>query len=517
LLRPRVKPEHRAYRTVDGNVRIGGVVFGIGAEVEDPEGWVWTLTQALDGTRSPAEAVGRVTARHPRVPADRVRTGYEQLLAAGFVEDAGAPPPACLTGRERERYSRQMPFFRWIDLGPRPGGPWQVQLRLRAARVLLLGVGGTGGAVAQALVASGVGALHLVDPDVVELSNLGRQVLYREADLGRPKADAARERLSAINSEVRVTSERREVRSRGDLEGLLWAGAAAGAGADRAGAAGGSGGAGRGGGAGSAGPASGGSGPGGAPGGRAPDDRGADLTGGAGFASGEGFAGDAGSAGFTGGGPGGGGAADHGVGADTGNRGADSPAGTARPPYDLFVLAADRPARLRRWANRACLAAGLPWVSGGYHGPLAVAAVHVPGQGPCWECVRAAELERRDLRAAPGRDQEIASPRMPWQPVNAVSALLSGGLVAHAALALLTGAPPLEPGVRFGVNLMVPGDPVLVSAPWRPECPACGEAAARDGRVTPASCPDLPRRTGRTDRPDGADDTDGEPGGRPER
>jgi molybdopterin/thiamine biosynthesis adenylyltransferase len=438
LLRPRVKPEHRAYRTVDGNVRIGGVIFGIGAEVEDPEGWVWTLTQALDGTHSPAEAVARVTARHPRVPADRVRTGYEQLLAAGFVEDAGVPPPACLTGRERERYSRQMPFFRWIDLGPRPGGPWQVQLRLRAARVLLLGVGGTGSAVAQSLVASGIGALHLVDPDTVELSNLGRQILYRESDLGRPKADAARERLTAINSEVRVTSERREVRSQGDLERLLRA-----------------------------------SGPGAVPAGRGAR-RGADGR-------------------------------------------ADDHTGAARPPYDLFVLAADRPARLRRWANRACLAAGVPWVSGGYHGPLAVAAVHVPGRGPCWECVRAAEVERRDLRVAPGRDEEVASPRMPWQPVNAVSALLSGGLVAHAALALLTGAPPLEAGLRFGVNLMVPGDPVLVSAPWRPECPACGTGAVRDGRVTPAACPDGPGRERSGCDGTGRDRSGRDRGGRPER
>ncbi|MFE0203369.1 hypothetical protein [Streptomyces sp. NPDC058985] len=45
------KSERWAYRTVDGHVRIGSVVHGIGAEVRDPDGWVWTLVEAMDGTR----------------------------------------------------------------------------------------------------------------------------------------------------------------------------------------------------------------------------------------------------------------------------------------------------------------------------------------------------------------------------------------------------------------------------------------------------------------------------------
>ncbi|MEV7021145.1 ThiF family adenylyltransferase, partial [Kitasatospora sp. NPDC093558] len=54
---PKIKPEHAAYRTTSGRIRIGGVVHGIGAEIEDPDGWIWTLVCLLDGTRSPDEAV----------------------------------------------------------------------------------------------------------------------------------------------------------------------------------------------------------------------------------------------------------------------------------------------------------------------------------------------------------------------------------------------------------------------------------------------------------------------------
>ncbi|MFD9652066.1 hypothetical protein [Streptomyces mirabilis] len=51
LRRPRIKPEHRPYRTIDGNVRIGSVIHGIGAEIEDPQGWVWTLVETMAGWR----------------------------------------------------------------------------------------------------------------------------------------------------------------------------------------------------------------------------------------------------------------------------------------------------------------------------------------------------------------------------------------------------------------------------------------------------------------------------------
>ncbi|WP_237322579.1 ThiF family adenylyltransferase [Streptomyces sp. JJ36] len=417
LARPRVKPEHRPYRTADGNVRIGSVVYGIGAEVSDPEGWIWTLTQALDGTRSVREAVAAVALRHPERAEAELREAMQTLLEAGFLEDAAAAAGPGFSPRERERYGRGVTLLRWMDLTPRAGA-WELQERLRAARVLLIGLGGTGGAAAQALVASGVGRLHCVDPDEVELSNLNRQLLFREADIGLPKVAVALASLRALNSEVTVTGHRGAVGSAADLAGLL-------AGAD-------------------------------------PADDGA----------GPGDAGD-------GAGPGG-----AGDGAEAANgAGAGQGAGAAVPPgtgsgYDLLVLAADQPPEIRRWANRACLAAGVSWVDAGYRGPLVTVGLHVPGRGACWECHHAAEADRRDLRLGPGQDESAASPRMPWNPVNAVTAGLSGSLLAHAALTLLTGAPPVEPGFRTGVNLMAPEDQVTERFGRRADCPACGAGVA---------------------------------------
>lgn len=97
--------------------------------------------------------------------------------------------------QEVERYARHL-VLREI------GGPGQQ--KLKAARVLIVGVGGLGSPAALYLAAAGVGALGLLDPDEVALSNLQRQVLYGMSDLGQSKARSAGQRLTALNPEIAV-------------------------------------------------------------------------------------------------------------------------------------------------------------------------------------------------------------------------------------------------------------------------------------------------------------------------
>ncbi|MBV9878854.1 MAG: molybdopterin-synthase adenylyltransferase MoeB [Gemmatirosa sp.] len=96
---------------------------------------------------------------------------------------------------ELRRYARQLAL---------PGFGPDGQRRLGAASVLIVGAGGLGSPVALYLAAAGVGRLGLVDHDVVDASNLHRQLLYGEGDVGRPKLDAARDRLAEVNPHVRV-------------------------------------------------------------------------------------------------------------------------------------------------------------------------------------------------------------------------------------------------------------------------------------------------------------------------
>jgi molybdopterin-synthase adenylyltransferase len=213
---PQLKPEHAPYRIAGNRIRIGGVSYGVAAEIEDPAGWVWILLESLDGTRAPSAVVDQVVRLHPAVSPETVRAGLAQLIESGYVEDAAAPDPVGLTERDKERYDRARGYFRWLDLTPR-ASTWEPQDRLRRARVTVVGVGGTGGAAALALAAAGVGRLHCVDPDVVELSNLSRQVIYTEDDIGVPKVEAAVARLCRLNTDITVSGQRLRIGSAAEV------------------------------------------------------------------------------------------------------------------------------------------------------------------------------------------------------------------------------------------------------------------------------------------------------------
>ncbi|MFC7382307.1 HesA/MoeB/ThiF family protein [Sphaerisporangium rhizosphaerae] len=364
---PRVKPEHAPYRLDGGLVRIGGDVYGPAHEIKDPNGWVWTALEAMNGTRTCADVTALLLAGFPELTRRDAESIVARLLGSGHIEDAGTAEAPELTPRERDRYSRGQAFFRWADLTPREHG-WDAQLRLRRSRVLVVGVGGVGACAAQALAASGAGVLRLVDDDRVELANLNRQLLFTEADIGRPKVEVAVERLSRLNSDIEVSGAVLRVRSERDLAALL-------------------------------------------------------------------------------------------------------------PGFDVVAMCADEPKGedgIRVWAGRACFAAGIPWVGGGYSGPLVTTGVFAPGRGACYECMQRIEDRRR---AGPGHGPPGAAGR----PVHlggpgaiATSAGMCGHMVAHGVIRLITEVPPVTACYIQGTNLVAPEQPIFGEFPQgEPGCAVC--------------------------------------------
>lgn len=103
--------------------------------------------------------------------------------------------PMQLTALDRDRYRRHLAL-------PQIGEPGQ--LRLKQSRIAIVGAGGLGSPAAFYLAAAGVGSITLIDRDVVERSNLQRQILHRDADVGRLKVQSAREVLNGLNPAVTV-------------------------------------------------------------------------------------------------------------------------------------------------------------------------------------------------------------------------------------------------------------------------------------------------------------------------
>jgi len=118
-------------------------------------------------------------------------------VAGGSSTVAGRGEEVTLTPEEMNRYSRHM-------IIPEVGVAGQK--RLKAGSVLVVGTGGLGSPLALYLAAAGVGHLGLVDFDVVDATNLQRQILHTEADVGRPKLASAREKIEAMNPNVRLTT-----------------------------------------------------------------------------------------------------------------------------------------------------------------------------------------------------------------------------------------------------------------------------------------------------------------------
>ena len=127
--------------------------------------------------------------------------GYERVesMTGGITlwKDRGyeVDVPATLSAEQRDRYSRHILIPEIGESGQR---------KLLAARVLLLGAGGLGSPTALYLAAAGVGTIGLVDNDVVDLSNLQRQVIHNTQRIGVPKVDSAEETIRALNPDVEV-------------------------------------------------------------------------------------------------------------------------------------------------------------------------------------------------------------------------------------------------------------------------------------------------------------------------
>lgn len=168
-----------------------------------------------DDTSTPILLYCTVGERSAIAAATLQDAGYSNVvsLAGGIrrwmAQGRSTVTDTALSGQERQRYARHIVI---PTVGPAG------QERLRDAAVVIVGAGGLGSPCALYLAAAGIGTLGVVDDDVVELSNLQRQILHSTTDIGRPKTDSACERLTATNPEIVVAAHRARLTAGNALE-----------------------------------------------------------------------------------------------------------------------------------------------------------------------------------------------------------------------------------------------------------------------------------------------------------
>jgi bacteriocin biosynthesis cyclodehydratase domain-containing protein len=192
MKRPRLKRTTQRMEAPNGDLYLLRPSAGADIHIENPDEEGRRLLAALDGTHTRDELI-------EEFGSDEVNDLLAQLEELSVVEDASDDD--LIDAAVIERFDRQLRYFSDISTGPTPS---QCQERLASSRIAVLGVGGLGGWSALNLACVGVGEMLLVDFDRVEMSNLNRQVLYSEAEIGRLKAQAAAERLKAFNSAMKV-------------------------------------------------------------------------------------------------------------------------------------------------------------------------------------------------------------------------------------------------------------------------------------------------------------------------
>ncbi|GGD18695.1 HesA/MoeB/ThiF family protein [Pontibacillus salipaludis] len=179
--------------------------------LDDPDGLVFQLTELLDGTHSNEEVAVKLG-----ISMEEVEGAIAALDGLGFIESSEVP--GTFKDSELERYEANLNYY--SSYSNLETSKYSFQEKLKGAKVAVIGLGG--GCLTTAYLAGlGVGEIRGLDFDTVGRSNLNRQFIFNENDIGRLKSEVAQEKVEAINPDISVTMYNREITSHHDLLDII--------------------------------------------------------------------------------------------------------------------------------------------------------------------------------------------------------------------------------------------------------------------------------------------------------
>ncbi len=185
------------YITGDRAIRFGGWTKGLTKDLYfDNSEKVYNFLLQLEGKKTIYEL-----AEENKIDIEELLELCKLLLINGVVMDNSNS--LGFTEKEVNYYSRNIKLFSIIDYDCKYTNYWKFQEKLKKSKILVIGAGGTGSNTVINLSRLGIGEITVIDYDLVEYSNLNRQV-YRESDVGKYKVDALREIIAEINDSVKI-------------------------------------------------------------------------------------------------------------------------------------------------------------------------------------------------------------------------------------------------------------------------------------------------------------------------
>jgi len=184
-------------------------------EIEDESGQIRRLLELLTGTRTVTEVWQELRHQYPDTTLEDVEAAIHQFDEAGVLLNGAHGPHGILDEYELARWQRNINFFgAYASLSQ---NKYELQARLRDCRITLLGVGGLGCHLLLDMAAMGYGHVRAVEFDRVELSNLNRQILFRDTDLGKEKLELAVSRVREFNPRIEIEPIQLRISSADDV------------------------------------------------------------------------------------------------------------------------------------------------------------------------------------------------------------------------------------------------------------------------------------------------------------
>jgi molybdopterin/thiamine biosynthesis adenylyltransferase len=191
---------------------------GFSISLNDKTGFILSAIKLMDGKKDYEQLI-QILLKNYSSEVPYFQKLLETLDKELLIEDCAKNINSQLTEYDLERWSRNIEFFGAHSSAQ--DNKYLYQNRIKNAKVIILGLGGLGSSILFDMIALGVEHLKVVDFDKVELSNLNRQILYRENDIGSPKVDAAKKNIEAFSKTAKIEAINKKIASAQDIEELI--------------------------------------------------------------------------------------------------------------------------------------------------------------------------------------------------------------------------------------------------------------------------------------------------------